>query len=151
MWRSNHLSLLQTHWNVWIRDQLHRIRSIITLPSHRRRDKSKITPLELSQLRALNGQLLWLDMQCLSQLLAPLSLLMGQTPQATVGTIHEMNTLARKATAWSRTPLKIHAHHSPIVVTCTDAGWTTRPDGNVDDWSSLQTPSCCKAENQTFL
>ena len=35
--------------------------SIITLPSHRRRDKkSQITPLELSELRAWNGQLLWL-------------------------------------------------------------------------------------------
>ena len=81
--------------------------SIITLPSHRRRDKkSKITSLELSQLRALNGQLLWLGMQCLPQLLAPLSLLMRQTPQATVGTIYEVNRLARKATAWARTPLK---------------------------------------------
>ena len=76
---------------------------IITLPSHRRRDKkSKITPLELSQLRALNSQLLWLGMQCLPQLLAPLSLLMGQTPQATVDTIYEVNKLARKATAWAR-------------------------------------------------
>ena len=54
---------------------------------------------------------------------------MGQTPQATVGTIYEVNKLARKATAWARTPLKIHAHHSPVVVTYTDAGWTTRPDG----------------------
>ena len=34
--------------------------SMITLPSHRRRDrKSKITPPELSQLQALYGQLLW--------------------------------------------------------------------------------------------
>ena len=74
-------------------------------------------------------QLLWLGMHCLPQLLAPLSLLMGQTPQATVGTIYEVNKLARKATAWARTQLKIHAHHSPIVVTYTDAGWTTRPDG----------------------
>ena len=99
--------------------------SIIILPSHRRRDKkTKITPLELSQLRALNGQLLWLGLQCLPQLLAPLSLLMGQTPQATVGKIYEVNKLARKATAWARTPLKIHAHHSPVVVTYTDAGWT---------------------------
>ena len=103
---------------------------LINLPSHRRRDrKSKITQLELSQLRALNGQLLWLGMQCLPQLLAPLSLLMGQTPQATVGTIYEVNKLARKATAWARTPLKIHAHHSLVVVTYTDAGGTTRPDG----------------------
>ena len=58
---------------------------IITLPSHRRRDKkSQITPLELSQLRALNCQLLRLGVQCLPQLLAP-------TPQATVGTIYEVN------------------------------------------------------------
>ena len=129
--------------------------SIITLPSHRRRDKkSKITPLELSQLRALNGQLLWSGMQCLPQLLAPLSLLMGQTPQARVGTIHDVNKLARKATAWARTPLKIHEHHSPIMITYKDAGWTTRPDGT-SRWTvglhSLQTLSCCKADNQTCL
>ena len=37
--------------------------------------------------------------------------------------------MARKATVWARTPLRIHAHHSPVVVTYTDAGWTTRPDG----------------------
>ena len=67
--------------------------------------------------------------QCLPQLLAPLSLLIGQTPQATVGTIYEVNKLARKATAWARTPLKIHAHHSRVVVTYTDAGRTNRPDG----------------------
>ena len=104
--------------------------SIIASPSHRRRDKkSKITPLELSQLGALNGQLLWLGMQRLPQLLAPLSLLTGQTAQARVGTIYEVNEMARKATVWARTPLKIHAHHSPVVVTHTDAGWTTRPDG----------------------
>ena len=42
--------------------------SLINLPSHCRRDrKSQITPLELSPLRALSGQLLWLGMQCLPQ------------------------------------------------------------------------------------
>ena len=103
-----------------------------SLPSHRRRDgKSQITPRELSQLRASNGQLLWLGMQCLPQLLAPLSLLMGQTPQATVDTICEVNKLARKATVWAKMPLKIHVHHSLVVVTHTDAGWTTRPDGTL--------------------
>ena len=52
---------------------------LVSLPSHRRRHrKSKITPREMSQLRALNGQLLRLGMQCLPQLPAPLSLLMGQ-------------------------------------------------------------------------
>ena len=53
----------------------------------------------------------------------------GKTPQATVSTICEVNKLTRKATAWARTPHKIHAHHSPVVVTCTDVGWTARPDG----------------------
>ena len=77
--------------------------SIITLPSHRRRDKkSKITPLEVSQLRALNGQLLWLGMQYLPQLRVPLSLLMGQTQQAAMDTIFEVSKQARKATAWGK-------------------------------------------------
>ena len=75
------------------------------MPSHRRRDrKSKKTPLELSQRRAVNGQLLWLGMQCLPQLLARLSLLMAQTPQATMDTIYGVKKLARKATAWAKTP-----------------------------------------------
>ena len=126
--------------------------SIITLPSHRRRDRrSKITPFELSQLRALNGQLPWLGMQCLPQLLAPLSLLMGQTPQATVDTIYEVNKLARKATMWAKMPPKIHAHHSPVVVTYTDGPLGQTALHKVDSWSSLQTPSWCKVENQTCL
>ena len=55
---------------------------------------------------------------------------MGQTPQATVDTIYEVNKLARKATVGARMPLKVHAHHTPVVVTYKDAGWTTRLDGN---------------------
>ena len=30
---------------------------------------------------------------------------------------------------WAKSPLKVHAQHSLDVVTYTDAGWTTRPDG----------------------
>ena len=60
---------------------------------------------------------------------------MGQTPEATMGTIYEVNKLAREATAWARTPLKINAHQSPVVVTYTDAGWTTRPDGCLTKWT----------------
>ena len=102
---------------------------LVNLPSHRLRDrKSQITPLELSPLRALNGQLLWLGMQCLPQLPAPLSLLLGQTPQATVDTIYEVNKLARKATVWAKILLKVQPHHSPVVITYTDAGWTNQPD-----------------------
>ena len=53
----------------------------------------------------------------------------GKTPQATEDTIYEVNKLARKATVWAKQPLKVHAHHSLVVVTYTDAGWTTRPHG----------------------
>ena len=54
------------------------------------------------------------------------------TPVAVDGTntsSHSGHKLARKASAWARTPLKIHVHHSLVVVTYTDAGWTTRTDG----------------------
>ena len=71
----------------------------------------------------------WLGMQCLPQLLAPMSLLTGQTPQVAVGAVCEVHKLARKATVWARTPLKIHAHHPPNAVTYKDAGWTTRSAG----------------------
>ena len=129
--------------------------SIITLPSHRRRDsKSRITPLELSQLRALNGQLLWLGVQCLPQLLAPVSLLMEQTPQTTVDTIYEVTQcwLGRRLCGpecqtksmliilllWSRTQML----DGPPDQTALRKG---------DSKSSLQTPNCCKAKNQTCL
>ena len=44
-------------------------------------------------------------------------------------TIFEVNKLARQGTEWPNTPPKVHAHHSPVVVTYTDAGWSSRPDG----------------------
>ena len=68
-------------------------------------------------------------MLCLPQLLVPLSLLMGRTQHAAVDTIYKVNKLARKATVWARISLTVNAHQSPVVVTYTDAGWTTRPDG----------------------
>ena len=55
---------------------------------------------------------------------------MGQTPQATVGKMCEVNKVGSEGDCvGKKTPLKIHAHHYPVVVTYTDAGWTTRPDG----------------------
>ena len=87
--------------------------------------KSQITPHELSQRRV---QFLWLGMQCLPRLLAPLSLLVRQTLQSTAHTIFEVRKLARTS-VWVNTPLKIHAHHSLVGVTDTDVGWTTQPGG----------------------
>ena len=49
---------------------------------------------------------------------------MGQTAQATVGTIFEVNNLGRKATVWRNTPVKVHVQHSLVVVT-----YITREDG----------------------
>ena len=76
----------------------------------------KLHHLSYLNFEFLNGQLLWLGMQCLPQLLAPLSLWMGQTPQAKVGTIHEVNKLARKATVWAKTPIKIHGDDEAVHV-----------------------------------
>ena len=92
--------------------------SLINWPSHRHRDR-KSQSLHLRCLNFEPSQLLVLGMQCSPQLLPPLSLLMGHTPQATV----------EEATVWAKMPLKVHAHPSLVVVTYTGAGWTTRPDG----------------------
>ena len=127
--------------------------SLNSLPSHRRRDrKSPITPPELSLLRASSSQSLGLGMQCLPQLLAPHSLLMGQTPQAKVETIYEVNKLARTAIVWTN-----HSKSTLIFLLWWSraqmlggplAQTELRMEGN---WSSSQTPSCCKAKNQTCL
>ena len=89
------------------------------------------TLLKLSQLRALDGQLLWLGMQCLPQLLSSLSLLLGQTPQATVHTIFQVSELARKANISANTPLKSHGHHSPVVVFIANAELLQKKGSNM--------------------
>ena len=53
----------------------------------------------------------------------------GTNTSSHSGNDYEVNKPARKATACAQAPLKIHSHHSPVVITYTDAGWTTRPDG----------------------
>ena len=102
-------------------DQFHGIRGrnaschhIMRVPSHRQRDnKSSITSTcRCSQLVSLSScvsvVLCQVVCQCLPELLAPLSLLMEQTRQATVDTtIFEVSKLARKATVWANTPLNI--------------------------------------------
>ena len=152
MWRTNHSSLQRARggFEISFTENVKEI-SIITLPSHRRRDKkSKITPLELFQLRALNGQLLWLGMQCLPQLLAPLALLMGQTNRATVGTIYEVNKLARVGTDTTQNPRSSFSYCGHVHRCWMDHS----PRWHLARWTvglSLQIPSCCKAENQTCL
>ena len=142
----------------WIWDRCHRIRERKSCSSTCHHIDAETENQRSFHLKCLNFELgmvscFGLGMQCLPQLPAPLSLLMGQTPQATVDTIHEVNKLARKSAAWARTPLKVHVHHSPAVIR------TQKLEGPVgqtallkaDSWSSLQAPSCCKAKNQTCL
>ena len=108
--------------------------------------------LRCLELRALNGRPLWLGMQRLPRFLAPLSLLMWQTPQATVDTTYEVNMLVRKnrlcgPKCHSKSVLIIllrlsrtHMLGGPLDQTALRKG---------DSWSSSQTPSCRKAKNQT--
>ena len=61
---------------------------LINLPTHRRLQKEeKVTNYEQSLFRAIAGQLSWLAQQCCPKLVAPLSLLMGETNCATVDTL----------------------------------------------------------------
>ena len=56
-----------------------------------------VTAYEQPQFRQLSGQLSWLAQQCCPKLVAPLSLLMGETNCATVDTHLRLNKLARQA------------------------------------------------------
>ena len=84
---------------------------------------------EQSLFRALAGQMNWLAQQCCPKLVAPLSLLMGETNCATVDTLLRANKLARQALIWSKEPLCVHAHANPVTVGWSDGGWATRLDG----------------------
>ena len=103
---------------------------LINLSSNRRADKAaQTTAHEQSLFRGLAGQLSWLAQQCCPKLVAPLSLLMGETNCATIDTLLRANKLARQALKWASDPLCIHAHKNPVTVGWSDGGWTTRQDG----------------------
>ena len=80
-------------------------------PARRKRDES-ITAGEMSTLRSLLGQLMWLETQVIPELQAPLSLLLGYVGVATVSTVLEANKFVRRALVWSQTPLRTHVHDS---------------------------------------
>ena len=96
---ANHSSLRQTDQNV-------ERKTSVSQKSHNEHPKS----LHLSCLSCdfFPDQLLWLGMQCLPQLLAPLSQMMGQTPQAAVITMFEVNQLARTPCMSFYTVVSLH-------------------------------------------
>ena len=73
---------------------------------------------------------------------------MGHTASL-IRTRFVVGKLARKETVWVKAPLKVHAHDSPVVVMGGPLDQTERR--REDNWSSSQTPSCCKVKNQTRL
>ena len=153
MQRTNQTSLRQTHQNVGRLKisftEYEKQISLISLPSHRRRDKTfQITPRELSQLRALHEKLRGLG--CLPQLLAPLSQLMRQTPQPQVDTIVEVNKLARKAKVWANTPHKIHPHRQTerhkgdaLFSSQTQCMCSKKSNMSLVPWQPTQSPKTC--------
>ena len=60
------------------------------------------------------------------QLQAPLSLLLRYVGVATVSTIREANTLARRAFVWAQTPLRSHVPQQFCVVGWSVASWACR-------------------------
>ena len=71
---------------------------LLDLSSARRKQREDpVTAKELAGLRELLGQLMWLAIQVVPQLQAPLSLLLGYLGVATVSTLLEANKLARRA------------------------------------------------------
>ena len=104
---------------------------VIDIPTARRRNpQSALTPSEVTQLRAALGALMWLGTQAAPMVLAPLSLLLGHQTSATVDTLLQANKLIRQAVIWSSTPIVLHKHEAPVVVTYSDASWACRRDGS---------------------
>ena len=107
---------------------------LINIPPNRRAamsagNSAPVTAYEQTQMRQLSRQLSWLAQQCCPKLVAPLSLLMGETNCATVDTLMRLNKLARQSLKWASEPMVVHPHRNPVAVGWSDGGWTTRRDG----------------------
>ena len=119
---------------------------LLDLSSARRKQREDlVTAKELAGLRGLLGQLTWLATQVVPQLQAPLSLLLGYLGVATVSTLLEANTLARRAFVWAQTPLRTFVHEEMSVNGWSDASWACRREG------SSQGGYIIGVANKTFL
>ena len=84
-------------FTVSMEDYASEVQLINLSPTRRRQTEQNVTTHEQSMFRALAGQMSWLAQQCCPKLVAPLSLLMGETSCATVDTVLRANKLARQA------------------------------------------------------
>ena len=103
---------------------------LLNLPYARSKQRDKwVTTGELSALRGLLGQWMWLATPVILQLQAPLSLLLGYVRVTTVSTKLEANKFLRRALICSLTQLRTHVHDSFCVVGCIDGSWPCGRDG----------------------
>ena len=74
---------------------------------------------------------MWLAIQVVPQLQAPLSLLLGHLGVATVSTLLEANKLARRALVWAQTSLRTFVHEEMrSVIGWSDASWACGREGS---------------------
>ena len=116
-------------FTVSMEDYASEIQLLNISPNRRAGHSAPVTACEQTQFRQLSGQLSWLAQQCCPKLVAPLSLLMGETNCATVDILLGLNKLARQALKWAAEPMVVHPHKRPVAVGWSDGGWTTRKDG----------------------
>ena len=103
----------------------------IYIPSARRKDPTQpCTAQEVTELRAVCGQLMWLTTQAVPTLMAPLSILLAYTTNATVDTLLRANKLVRQAKLETSHPLIMHGLTNPCVLAWGDAAWGVRREGS---------------------
>ena len=73
---------------------------------------------------------MWLAVQAVPPVMAPLSLLLGFSANPAVDTLLRANRLLREAKVEARAPLVMHSLKNPCVVAWTDAAWAVRRDGS---------------------
>ena len=91
---------------------------------------SNLFPHEVSQVRAVCGQLMWLAVQGCPSLLVAVSLVLGHVATSTVETLIEVNKLVRRAFCESRDHMFLYAHVDPVVPSWSDAAFAIRRDGS---------------------
>ena len=97
----------------------------------------------LSQLRALIGQLLWCAYAECATILGACVTVDGTSTGSHGGHDYDVINWLRKATVWANAPLKIDAHHSPWSPTQMQNGQPDELERHKEDsWSSSQTSSC---------
>ena len=99
-------------------------------PMRRKRPDLPLTKAEVAEFRGLRGQLMWLAVQAVPPVMAPLSLLLGYSANPTVDTLLRANRLLRETKVEARIPLVAHPLKNPCVLAWTDAAWAVRKDGS---------------------